>query len=388
LIRQAPRALALASLLVAAAGCVTLAPRSRPASDQARVLPGVPVRAFGFERCGAGSLAAALAAVGDPVAVEELDAVLPKAANGGVLSVDLVLAARRRGRDARLVEGSPELIRRELAAGRAPILVLRVLDAPGVADDYWHYIVADGYDPERELVRVQFGDGKARWTTFEKLERAWRPAGRATVIVTAEPPRHAPAESGLRFAASLEEAGRPSEAAALYRRLLDDDPGSALLWTGLGNAEAAAGDAAAAETAYRRALELAPESADAANNLAWLLLAEGSRLAEAEEHARRAVAAGGPDPWLALDTLGRVLHARGECAEGAEALARARQAATPDAAAAVDLALGRALAECGDRGDAEAALRRAAVAPAAAIRGQAEAALAALAALPPAPGAP
>ncbi|HEX2162714.1 MAG TPA: hypothetical protein VHM02_02075, partial [Thermoanaerobaculia bacterium] len=75
---------------------MTTAPRSRPAGPAAYVVPGVPVLTFGLERCGAGSLAAVLAAHGETPTIEELDAVLPKAANGGVPTVDLLLEARRR----------------------------------------------------------------------------------------------------------------------------------------------------------------------------------------------------------------------------------------------------------------------------------------------------
>jgi len=369
-------------LAATTAGCVTLAPRSRPASPEAKVVPGVPVATFGFERCGAGSLAGALAGLGDPVEIDALDATLPKAENGGVLSVDLLAAARRRGHDAELAAGSPETVRTEIEAGRAAILMLRVLDAPGDSGDYYHYVLADGWDPAHELLRVQFGDGRARWTTFERLEPSWRPAGYATILVRPGPPRSSPAANTLRYAAALEAAGRPAEAVPLYRRLLADEPGSALLWTDLGNALAAAGERPAAEDAYRRALALDPGRADAANNLAWLLYEDGERLAEAERLAREAVARGGPDPHLALDTLGRVLHARGGCEAAADALGRARDGAPVEAAPAIDLALGRALADCGRPGDARTALERAAAGAAdPETRRGAEAALAALEAL-------
>jgi tetratricopeptide (TPR) repeat protein len=385
------RRITLLLLLLTTVGCVRIstAPRSQAAGPEARVVAGVPVLTFGLERCGAGSLSAVLAAYGDSVGIEELDAVLPKAANGGVTTIDLILEARRRGYDARLVEGDADAVRRSLAAGRPAILMLKVLEVPGVSRDAYHYIVADGYDPGEDLVRVQFGDGKARWTTFDRLDSAWKPTRRATVLVapgdgTAQTENTKQRDNAVRFAAALEAAGRPAEAADLYRRQLAGEEASALLWTNLGNAEAAAGNRAAAESAYREALDLDPAEPDALNNLAWLLYdtggdATGARLDEAEALARRAVAAGGADPYLALDTLGRILAARGDCAEAATTLDRARAAAPPGTAAPIDLALGQALAACGDQAAARTALDRAAAdASDDTTRRQAESALAAL----------
>lgn len=385
------RRITLLLLLVTAAGCVrvTTAPRSRPAGPEAQVVAGVPVLTFGIERCGAGSLSAVFAAYGDSVGIEELDAKLPKAANGGVTTIDLILEARRRGYDARLVEGDPDAVRQSLAAGRPAILMLKVLELPGVSRDAYHYVVADGYDPGKDLVRVQFGDGKARWTTFDRLDSAWEPTRRATVLVapgdgTAQTENTVQRDNAVRFAAALEAAGRPAEAADLYRRQLAGEEATALLWTNLGNAEAAAGNRAAAESAYREALALDPAEPDALNNLAWLLYETGgddtgARLDEAEALARRAVAAGGADPYLALDTLGRILAARGRCAEATTTLDRARAAAPPGTAAPIDLALGQALAACGDQAAARTALARAAAdASDETTRRQAESALAAL----------
>jgi Tfp pilus assembly protein PilF len=372
----------LVLVLATAAGCVriTTAPRSRAAGPEARVVAGVPVLEFGLERCGAGSLSAVLAAYGEEVSIEELHAAMPKAANGGVTSIDLLLEARRRGYAARLVEGDPQAVREALAAGRPAILMLKVLEVPGVSRDAYHYVVADGLDPGRDLVRVQFGDGKARWTTFERLERAWEPTGRATLLVSpGDGDAAGESDNVVRYAAALEAAGRPAEAAALYRHRLEAAEPTPLLLTNLGNSHAAAGDRAAAEAAYRDALALDPTAADALNNLAWLLYEEGRRLDEAEAIARRAVAAGRADPHLALDTLGRILAAHGDCAGAADHLARARTAAPAGTAAPIDLALGQALAACRRPADAREALERAAAeATDETTRRQAESALAAL----------
>ena len=346
------RAVLLLPAALAAGGCTALLVKSPDPGPRARVLAGVPVRSFGIQSCGAGSLSVVLNYYGEPVTLKELDTALAKGSNGGVLSLDLVLEARRRGYDARLTEGTPELVERELLAGRPVILMLKVLNAPGTLHDLYHYVVIDGIEPSKGLVRLQLGDGKQRWTTFERLDHPWQATRHATLLIAPGGPgtQTAAAGNALRYAVALEAAGRAGEAVDLYRKLLEKDPGSALLWTDLGNAEASRGEAAAAEAAYRRALEADPANADALNNLAWLLLKHPERLAETEELARRAVAAGGADPYLALDTLGRVLRARGRCQDAVDVLTRAFTAMPATSPGRESLALERGLAQrdCGD----------------------------------------
>jgi protein O-GlcNAc transferase len=154
-------------------------------------------------------------------------------------------------------------------------------------------------------------------------------------------------ESGVRRAVLLEEKGSIPEAIAAYREVLRRHPDAALAWTNLGNAHAKAGEMAEAEAAYRRAIEIAPTEPDALNNLAWLLFTAG-RLAEAEPLARAAVAGGGPDPHLALDTLGHILAASGRCDEANGAYRRALESDSIDEASAapVRAAIDNLGAEC------------------------------------------
>lgn len=326
-----------AGLALLLTGCLTMPPRSRTPAAGAVVLDEVPVREFGVDRCGAGSLSSVLAYFGDPIPMEELDARLPKSDDNGVITLDMILAARDRGFDARLVAGDAELLESTLLERRPAILMLRVLNAPGLGKDYFHYVVADGVDPERGLFRLQFGDGKRRWAPLDGLERAWSGTDHTMILVEPRVGGEVSTEvrtagAGLGYGVALEEAGRTGEAATLYRGLLERGPESPRVWTNLGNAEAAQGNAERAEEAYRRALELDPAHRDALNNLAWLLLEEGARLDEAAELARRAVETGGPDPHLALDTLARVHAARGRCQEAADAFAHALAGAPPDPA--------------------------------------------------------
>jgi len=172
-------------------------------------------------------------------------------------------------------------------------------------------VVLGGRD--KTVHAIDVSTGKARWTRPESLEASWKPAGHALLVVR---PR-ATTDATLARALALEGEGRPQEAAALYRQVLLVRPDSVRAWVDLGNAEADQGTRAAAEAAYRRALEIARDDQGALNNLAWLLLAEGTRLEEAEELAARAANQPGPDRPSAQDTLGRIQLARGRCAEAA-----------------------------------------------------------------------
>ena len=308
--------------------CVSLPPRSRAPGPDARVVPGVPAGRFEDDRCGPGSLALVLGAHGDAVSGRELHAALPRSPGGGVLSVDLLLVARRRGFDAALVAGTGEALETEIGSGRPAILTLRLLDAPGTRRDVFHYVVADGADASRRLFRLHFGDGKVRWIRLESIEKGWKASGHALLLVW---PRD-DTDSTLRQAVALEGAGRVEEAVALYRRVLVVRPRSVRAWVDLGNAEAGRGRREDAEAAYRRALGVSPDDVDALNNLAWLLLEGGTRLEEAESLAARATGSPGASRPLARETLGRIQLARGRCAEAARTFDEALNAgdATPE----------------------------------------------------------
>jgi tetratricopeptide (TPR) repeat protein len=339
------------------AACVARAPRSRQPGPEARVVSSGPARVFGDDLCGPGSLAVLLNSLGDAVTPKDLDAALPKAPGGGVLSVDLLLAARQRGFVAALAPGDPEGVRAEVLEGRAAILMLRLLDAPGRRRDVYHYVVVDGFDPSQGLYRIQFGDGQFRWVPLAELEGAWKAAGHALLRVR-------PGDRGaqVRRAVDLEGEGRREEARALYHRILAADGTSVRAWTNLGNLERAEGRPADAEQAYRAALAVAPADRDALNNLAWLLYEEGLRLEEAEALARKAVGQSGPDQILALDTLGRIQLAQGRCTDAERTLGEALaldSSARPGLRASLLLGRGESERACGQVAQARASFKEA-----------------------------
>jgi TolA-binding protein len=335
--------LAAAAAALTLSSCITWTPRSTRTSPEATSIANMPMQKWGIESCGAGSLSTVLQHYGDTTSMQQWDASLPKT-RGGVLTVDMLLAARSKGFDAQLVTGTLDVVTNELRAGRPVILMLQVIDSPGHAYDFFHYIVADGLDEPRGLVRTQFGDGKARWTTFQRLEKAWSGGGHAAILI--QPRTQSPAlTADLRNAVALEDRGDYAGAAAAYRTLLDQHPDSLLAWTNLGNAETQLGHRKEAEEAFRRAVALDGNSADALNNLAWLLYEE-KRYDEAEPLARRAAAQHGPDAYVVLDTLARILAAKGSCTEARTTFQQAIDA-VPAAHAEAKAELERGLAGVG-----------------------------------------
>jgi tetratricopeptide (TPR) repeat protein len=318
-------------------GCITVTPKTQHASPTATIIPNVPAQKWGIESCGAGSLSTVLQHYGNTTTMQAWDATLPKT-RGGVMTIDMLLAARKAGFDAQLVTGTPAIIQQELQQGRPVILMLQVVDSPGKHYDFFHYIVADGIDPASGLIRTQFGDGQGRWTTFDRLEKAWSGGGHAAILI-----HPGGASDALRAAVALEEAGKYADAASAYRTILTRHPESLLAWTNLGNAENQLGNRAAAEEAFRKALAIDATSRDALNNLAWLLY-ESKRYDEAESLARKAVAQHGPDSYMVLDTLARVLAAKGSCNEALTTF-RAAIDAVPAAHAAARGDLEKAMTE-------------------------------------------
>jgi Peptidase C39 family/Tetratricopeptide repeat len=328
--------------------CATITPRSQPASSSALVIPNVPLLKWGIESCGAGSLSTVLQHYGDATSLAAWDATLPKT-RGGVMTIDMLLAARQKGFDAQLVTGTPQLVEEELRAGHPVILMVQVIDSPGHHYDFFHYVVADGLDPSGGLIRTQWGDQRGRWTSFARIEKSWSGGGHAAIVIRPLTDDRQ-FSTALRDAVSREDAGDYTAAAQRYRDLLTAHPDSLLLWTNLGNAEMQLHHNAGAETAFRRALALDATSRDTLNNLAWLLLGE-SRLDEAESLARQAVAQGGADRYLVLDTLARVLAAKGDCPNALATFHEAIDAVPPSRSdARQDLEKGLRAATQGCRG--------------------------------------
>ena len=150
-------------------------------------------------------------------------------------------------------------------------------------------------------------------------------------------------------------AGDHDGAEAIYRRLVDEQPGSADLHYNHGNALARLGRTAEAEAAYRTALARDPDSSGAMANLANLL-ARGGRDPEADDLYRRSIAA---DPTHVPTLLGASsLHFQRGNLRQAERYLRDALASAPDHPGALQ-GLGQLLATAGRLGEAADTLSRA-----------------------------
>lgn len=168
------------------------------------------------------------------------------------------------------------------------------------------------------------------------------------------------------YASLLASQNRTDEAIAQYHKIIERRP-AAQVYAMLGILEDARGKTAESEKAYRKALEIAPETSIAANNLAWLIAENQGNLDEALQLATAAV---GKNQTVAgfYDTLGLVYLKKGlyppavEQFKKAIALDEAKMQKTGAAATpGYRVRLGMALAKAGDkiaaRREAEASLR-------------------------------
>jgi tetratricopeptide (TPR) repeat protein len=127
------------------------------------------------------------------------------------------------------------------------------------------------------------------------------------------------ADEHVALGVAYEREGKPDRATAEYKAALRVQSDHVPALVNLGNLAVAAGETADAESWYGRAVRIGgPSAAPGANNLAWLYLTQGKRLASAESLARKALA-WDPRPEY-VDTLVKVLITMGKPLEAGRAV--------------------------------------------------------------------
>jgi len=273
---------------------------SVPGIPRSVELPSVPFYVQQDHYCGPAAMAMALEWTGVNITPQELVPEIFTPSRQGSLQSALIAAARRHNRLAYPIKGRKALLT-ELSAGH-PLIVLQNLGLRCIPR--WHYAVSIGYDMAKEVVILHSGEEAGRHVDWALFVRTWRRADYWGLVVL--PPGQVPASadehSYLKAALGLEQAGQRQGAARAYCGALDRWHSSLGALMGLGNCRYRLGDLIGAEQAFSHAAKAHPDCGAAFNNLAHVL-AEQGRYAEAVEMATRAVALGGANKSLYLQTL-------------------------------------------------------------------------------------
>ena len=298
--RRKPRSPALAGFFVCIAlwlaGCATpqvsnLA-QQWPADLPGQILnEGIPFFPQEDFECGPASLAMVLQNAGVPVVPEQLVDQVYLPGRKGSLQTELLVASRRHGMVASVLQASVEAVLREVAAGN-PVIVFQNLGL--AAYPVWHYAVVIGYDRARNVLVLHSGRTAHMEMSLFTFERTWA-RGQHWAMVALPPTRlpvTARAETYGPAIAALERL-QPATARAAYVTALRHWPTDRVLLLGAGNTAYAAGDLSAAAAAYQQTVQHHPDFADGWNNLAQVLL-EQHKPAAASTAIAKAIALGGP----------------------------------------------------------------------------------------------
>ncbi len=272
-------------------------PENLPSSHE---LTGVPFYPQDKYQCGPASLAMALTWSGLAVTPDALKPQVYTPSRKGSLQLAMMGATRRHGRIAYEI-GSADALFAEIAAGY-PVVILQNLGLSWLP--VWHYAVVIGYDVPQQEIILRSGTTRRKVMSYLLFEKTWARSSYWGLMVLApdQIPVSATENNYLTAVLGLEKANQYPAAVTGYRAALARWPNSLNARMGLGNSCYKLGDLKGAESAFREATELHPQSAPAFNNLAYVLF-EQRRLKEALAAAQTAVDLGGPQQAEAEKTL-------------------------------------------------------------------------------------
>ncbi|MEQ1803056.1 MAG: PA2778 family cysteine peptidase, partial [Gammaproteobacteria bacterium] len=272
--------------------------------DPARELTQVPFFPQTIHQCGPAALATVLGASGVAATPAQLAPLVYIPGRRGSLQVEMLAAARTRGRVAYVLEPGFGRIQAELAGG-TPVLVLQDLGAFGIRR--WHFAVVVGYDAERDVVVLRSGTRRRHLERRSDFLRTWQGGDEWAAVVT-RPDQPPVTATGGAFIRALAATGRnlpPEALQAGHAAALERWPGDPLVLLASGNDAYASRRFADAIALYGELLIREPGNIAGRNNLANALLDAGcpqSALDEASTAAAQ-VAPGTPLEAAVRDTL-------------------------------------------------------------------------------------
>lgn len=247
-------------------------PPAVPVTVELDAVPFFPQERF---QCGPAALATVLVGQGVEVTPQQLEPEVYLPEQRGSLQIELVAAARRRGRLVYPLE-APLLsnLITEVAAGH-PVLVMQNLGLGWLPQ--WHYAVVVGYDLNDETLVLRSATVRRWQSSFTLFEKTWSRAGHWGLVIV--PPDQIPSTATalgfLRAAYDLESVGETAAAATAYRSAHRRWPREFAVALALGNLQYRQGNIVEAETVFRSAVPHHPEQQDLWNNWAYALAALG-----------------------------------------------------------------------------------------------------------------
>ena len=277
------------------AGCATAPPKVElpPSLDIPHKieLTEVPFYPQGEYQCGPASLAMALEWSGVAITPDQLKPEVYTPSRRGSLPPDMIGSARRHGRVAYPIHRIEDVLK-EVSSGH-PVIVLQRLQSLFQAS--WHYAVVIGYDLDQHEIILHSGVEAREVLPIDEFVSTWQPSGHWGLLTLSPQKFPATAREGvyLKAVIGLEQTERWTEAQQAYTHAADRWPHNETAWIGLGNSRHALKNLAGAEQAFRSAVNAAPQSGAAHNNLAHVLM-ELDRQEEALEVIHQAIRLGGP----------------------------------------------------------------------------------------------
>ena len=254
-------------------GCTAMAVADRIIPKEPQDLPSdikldVPFIEQIDNYCGPASLAMVANYYGNPVTADDVAQLIYIPEKKGSLQIEMQAAARNLDLVAFTMNMDLASLRAEINAER-PVIILQNL----AFNIYpvWHYSVVTGRDPNNDYFLLHSGRHefyRSAWTT---LENTWR-RGEYWALVALPPgdiPSSADEEVAIQAALDLEKIGKYRAAQLTYAAIIERWPENFTAQVGLANTHMLLEEPLAASQAYKQALQLNTQSAEALNNFAY-----------------------------------------------------------------------------------------------------------------------
>lgn len=252
----------------------TLLQQGPAAFSQPVVLPGIAFFPQERYQCGPAALATMLQSSGVDAVPSALVPLIYVPGREGSFQVELVAAARSRGRLAYRIPPTLTALFAEINAGY-PVLVMQNLGVSWYPR--WHFAVVKGYDLKRREVLLNSGTHEDYAHPLRIFERTWARSEHWAIVVLQPGQVPANGEPGPYFTAVVAFARTSDPAASRHAWVsgLNAWPDDRNLMMGYANFLYQQGDYAAARKWFRNVVDAHPEYAPAYNNLGQVLFEQG-----------------------------------------------------------------------------------------------------------------